>query len=131
VIQSPNNFQTPAAGSQNVQRTQATRDLIVGVSIVVKRDIMPTDAPICALMLINPLHLQLPLPVEPILFQLPPSRTMLMGELTMLLWRKPKKLWTLSLVCFSSITLLQLCYLILEHHILSYLLHMLGNIICP
>jgi hypothetical protein len=32
---------------------------------------------------------------------------------------------------FLSMTLLQLCYLILEHHILSYLLHMLGNIICP
>jgi hypothetical protein len=26
---------------------------------------------------------------------------------------------------------LQLCYLILEHHILSYLLHMLGSITCP
>jgi hypothetical protein len=32
----------------------------------------------------------------------------------MLLWRKPRKLWMLSLVCFSSMTLLQLCCLILE-----------------
>jgi hypothetical protein len=32
---------------------------------------------------------------------------------------------------FLSMTLLQLCYLILEHHILSYPLHMLRSIICP
>jgi hypothetical protein len=31
----------------------------------------------------------------------------------------------LSLVCYSSMTLLQLCYLILEHHTLSYLPNML------
>jgi hypothetical protein len=46
-------------------------------------------------------------------------------------WKKRKKLLMLSLACFSSMILLQLCYLILEHHILSYLLHMLGSIICP
>jgi hypothetical protein len=40
-------------------------------------------------------------------------------------WKKCKKLLMLSFVCFSSMTLLQLCCLILEHRILSYLLHML------
>jgi hypothetical protein len=44
------------------------RKIIVGASTMVKRDIMPTDAPICTLMLISPLLLHLPLPVEPILF---------------------------------------------------------------
>jgi hypothetical protein len=42
--------------------------LIIGASTVVKRDIMPTDAPIHKLVLISPLQLHLPLPVEPILF---------------------------------------------------------------
>jgi hypothetical protein len=107
------------------------RFLIIGALTVEKRDIMPTDAPICTLVLISPLQLHLPLPVEPILFWLPPSRTILVEESIMLLWRKPKKLQMLSLVCFSSMTLLQLCYLILEHHILSYLLHILRSIICP
>jgi hypothetical protein len=45
-------------------------------------------------------------------------------------WNKRKKLLMLSLLSFSSTTLMQLCYLILEHRILSYLLHMLGSIIC-
>jgi hypothetical protein len=69
--------------------------------------------------------------MEPILFLLLLGKTMLMGESTMLLGRKPKKLLMLSLVCFSSTPLLQLCYLILEHRILSYLLHVLKSIICP
>jgi hypothetical protein len=93
------------------------RKLIGGASTMVKRDIMPTDAPIRSLVLISLLQLHLLLPVEPILFRLPLSRTMFMGESTMLLWRKPKKLQTLSLVYFSSTTLLQLCYFILEHNI--------------
>jgi hypothetical protein len=98
---------------------------------VVKRDITPTDAPIHALMLINPLQLHLSLPVEPTLFLLLPSRATPVGESIMWLWNKRKKLLMLSLVCFSSMTLLQLCCLILEHQILSYLLHMLESIICP
>jgi hypothetical protein len=97
------------------------RKLVVGASTMAKRGIMPTDAPTRALVLISPLQLHLPLLVEPIMFRLPPSRTMLMGESTMLVWRKPRKLLMLSLVYFSSMILLQLCYLILEHHILSYL----------
>jgi hypothetical protein len=105
--------------------------LIVGATTVVKRDITPTNAPIQALVLISPLHLHLPLPVESTLFLLLPSRTMLMGESTMLPWEKRKKLLMLSLVCFPSTMLLQLCCLILEHHILLDLLHMLGSIICP
>jgi hypothetical protein len=134
VIQCPNNLRLLLLEVRMFRGPKLPKTcckLIVGASTVVKRDIIPTDAPIRALVLINPLQLHLPLPVEPIRFQLPPSRTMLVGESTMLMWRKPKKLQTLSLVCFSSMTLLQLCYLIMEHHILSYLLHMLGSIICP
>jgi hypothetical protein len=105
--------------------------LIEGASIVEKMDIMPTDALIRALALISQLHLHLPLPMEPTLFLLPPSKSMPEGESTMLLWRKPRMLRMLSLVCFSPTTPLQLCYLILGHHILLYLLYMLRNIICP
>jgi hypothetical protein len=58
-----------------------TRDkLIVGATTMVKRDIMPTDAPMRALMLISPLQLHLPLPMETTLFLLLPSRTMPVGE---------------------------------------------------
>jgi hypothetical protein len=78
--------------------------LIVGATTVERRDIIPTDAPIRALVLIRLLLLHLPLPVEPTLFLLLPNKTMLMEESTMLLWRKPRKLLMLSLVCFSSMT---------------------------
>jgi hypothetical protein len=59
--------------------------LIVGATTMERRDIIPTDVPICALVLIRLLLLHLPLPVEPTLFLLLPSRTMLMGESTMLM----------------------------------------------
>jgi hypothetical protein len=62
--------------------------LIVGATTVVKRDITPTDAPIRALMLISPLQLHLPLPVEPTLFMLLPSRTTPVGESIMWVWKK-------------------------------------------
>jgi hypothetical protein len=78
--------------------------LIIGATTVERRDIIPTDAPIRALVLIRLLLLHLPLPVEPTLFLLLPNKTMLMEESTMLLWRKPRKLLMLSLVCFSSMT---------------------------
>jgi hypothetical protein len=47
------------------------------------------------------------------------------GRVNHVAMKKRKKLLMLSLVYFSSMTPLQLCYLILEHRILSYLLHML------
>jgi hypothetical protein len=103
--------------------------LIGSATPVVRRVILPISAPICALTLLSSLRLHLP--VKPTPFLLLPSRTMNVGESTMLLWRKLKNLQTLSLVYFPSTTLLQLCYLILEHRILSYLLHMLGSIIFP
>jgi hypothetical protein len=95
VIQRPNNLQTLVAGSQNVQRTQATQDLPQADHRCFNCDEKGHYAnrcPICTLVLISPLQLHLPQPMEPILFRLPPSRTILMGESTMLLWRKPKKL---------------------------------------
>jgi hypothetical protein len=73
--------------------------------LVARRVILPTNAPTYAL-IPRQLHLHLHLPVEPTLFLLLPSRTMHVGESTILLWRKPKKLQTLLLVCFSSMTLL-------------------------
>jgi hypothetical protein len=53
--------------------------------LVEKKVIMPIDAPIRVHVLINPLQLYLPLPMEPTLFSLLLGRTMLMGQLTMLL----------------------------------------------
>jgi hypothetical protein len=59
--------------------------LIIDATTVERRDIMPADAPICAPMLIRLLLLHLTLPMEPTLFLLLPSKTILMGESTMLL----------------------------------------------
>jgi hypothetical protein len=81
--------------------------LIVDATIVVKRNITPTDAPIHTLVLISPLQLHLPQPVEPTLFLLLPCRTMPMGESIMWQWKKRKKLLMLSLVCFTQTILLQ------------------------
>jgi hypothetical protein len=100
--------------------------LIGSAMPVVRRVILPTSAQIHALALFNNLHLHLHM--EPTLFMLLPRRTMPTWESTMLLWRK---LQTFSLIYFPSMTLLQLCYLILEHHILSYVMSMLRSIICP
>jgi hypothetical protein len=80
--------------------------LIVDAITVVKRDIKPTDAPIHALMLISPLQLHMTLPVEPTLFLLLPSRTTPVEESIMWSWKKRKELLMLSLVYFSSMTLL-------------------------
>jgi hypothetical protein len=80
--------------------------LIVGATTVVKRDITLPDDPIHALVLISSLELHLPLLVEPTLFLLLPSRTTPVGEAIMWPWKKRKKLMMLSLVCFSSMTLL-------------------------
>jgi hypothetical protein len=83
---------------------------------------LPANAPIHTPTLLR----QLCLPLHPLL----PSKTTSVGRSIMSRWRKPRKLQTWSLVYFLSMTLLQLCCLILEHHILSYLLHMLRSIIC-
>jgi hypothetical protein len=81
--------------------------LTVSAIAVVNRDITLIDAPIRALMSVSQLYLHLPLPVELTLFLSLPSRTTLVGESIMWLWKKRKKLLMLSLVCFSSMTLLQ------------------------
>jgi hypothetical protein len=59
-------------------------ELIVATTTVERRDIMTTDAPVRTSVLIRLLLLYLPLPVEPTLSLLLPSRTMLVEELTML-----------------------------------------------
>jgi hypothetical protein len=78
-------------------RTQCS--LNRGAMVVARRDTLPTNAPTHAL-IPRQLHLHLHLLMEPTLFLLLPSRTMHLGESTILLWRKPKKLRMLSLVCF-------------------------------
>jgi hypothetical protein len=82
---------------------------------------LPTNGPIHAIALSRQLCPHLHLPVELILFPVLLDRTMFAGSSIMSQWRKPRKFQTWSLVCFSSTTLLQLCCLILEHRILSYL----------
>jgi hypothetical protein len=134
VIQHPNNSQTLMLGIRMLREPKLLQTccrLNGGVLLVERRVISLTDAATHTHTSTRQLHLHLHLPVEPTLFLLLPSRTTLVGESTMLPWKKHKKLLMLPLVCFSSTTLLQLCYLILEHHILSYLLHMLGRLICP
>jgi hypothetical protein len=116
VIQRPNNPQIRATGNHSVQRTQATQDPLQADC----RCYNCGDKGHCSNRCPNPCTMQirllhLPPLVESTLFLLLPSRTMFKGESTMLLWRKPRKLRTWSLVCFSSMTLLQLCYLIMEH----------------
>jgi hypothetical protein len=66
------------------------------VVLVERKVILPIDAPIHAHTRIILLQLHLPLPVEPTLFLLLLGKTMHVGESTMLLWRKPKKLQALS-----------------------------------
>jgi hypothetical protein len=75
---------------------------------VERRVILLTDAPTHTHASTRQLQLHLFLPREPTLFLLLPSRTTPIGESIMLMWRKSKKLLTLSLVCFSSTKLLQL-----------------------
>jgi hypothetical protein len=102
-----------------------------GASPMERRAILLTDAPTRALMLINQLQLHQTRPVVPTMYLFLARRTTLEKELILLLWRKPRKLQTLSMVCFLSTPFLQLCCFILQHRILSYLLHMLKKIICP
>jgi hypothetical protein len=64
---------------------KARYKLIIGATTVERRDITSTDAPIRAPMLIRLLLLHLPPLVEPTLFLYLPSRTMLVGDSTMLL----------------------------------------------
>jgi hypothetical protein len=131
VIQRPNNFQTPATRTENVKRTQAAQDPLQANRRCFAcgenghfANRCPNSRPHA-----DQLATATPaLPVEPTPFLLPPSKTMLEEESTMSLWRKPQML---SWVCFSSMPLLQLYYLILGQRILSYLLHMLKSIIYP
>jgi hypothetical protein len=100
-------------------------------SLVERNVTLPTNAPTRAAALLRQLRPPLHLPVRQILFLLLLGRTMFMERSIMSQLRKPRKLWTWSLVHFPSMTFLQLCCLILEHRILSYLLHMLRHVIYP
>jgi hypothetical protein len=103
-----------------------------GVATLLGRKVtLPSNAPIHTTALLRQLCPPLRLPVGLILFLLLLDRTMFMERSITSHWRKPRKLQTWSLVHFSSMTHLLLCYLILEHRILSYPLHMLRSIIYP
>jgi hypothetical protein len=133
VMPRPNNSQTHATGNQSVQRTQAAQNLLQGeqsATLVGRKVTLPTNTPISATALLRQPCPPLRLPMVLILALLLLDRTMFTERSIMSQWRKTRKLQTWSLVRFSSMTLLQLCYLILEHRILLYLLHMLRSIIC-
>jgi hypothetical protein len=102
-----------------------------GVSLAGRKVTLPTSVPIRAIVLLWQLRPLLCLPMGQILFLLLLGRTSFMERLIMSQLRNPRKLRTWSSVHFPSMTSLQLCCLILEHHILSYLLHMLRSIIYP
>jgi hypothetical protein len=69
-------------------KTQCRLD---GSAMLVERKvILPINAPICVHARISPLPLHLPLPMEPTLFLLMLGKTILVGQSTMLLWRKTK-----------------------------------------
>jgi hypothetical protein len=134
VMSRPSTFQTPTAGNQNVQRTQATQNLPQGERKCFTCGEKGHFANQCP----NPCSRPPPIAASTsaptrgansVLLLL--GRTMFMERSIMSQLRKPRKLQTWSLVRFPSMTFLQLCCLILEHRILSYLLHMLRSIICP
>jgi hypothetical protein len=105
IPQHPNNFQTPGARNQNVQRTQAAQNPMPverKCYACGERGHYTNQCPNPAPALLKQLHLHLHLSMGPTLFLLLLSRTMRVGESTMLLWSKPKKHQTLSLVCFCS-----------------------------
>jgi hypothetical protein len=65
-----------------------------------RRVILPIDTQIRARAIISPLQLHMPQSMEPTQFLLLLGRTMLVGESTMLSWRKPKKLPSVVLGIF-------------------------------
>jgi hypothetical protein len=68
--------------------------------LVERRVILPIDTQIRARAIISLLQLHMPQPMEPTQFLLLLGRTMLVGESTMLPWRKPKKLPSVVLGIF-------------------------------
>jgi hypothetical protein len=136
VIQRPNNFHTPTARNQSAQRTQAAQNPLQGErkSYACRERERGHYANQCpnpcayppqiAVSTVAPTRRANSVPVDA-------KQKYAHGRVNHVAWRKPRKLRMLSLVCFLSMTLLQLCCLILKHHILSYLLRMLRSIICP
>jgi hypothetical protein len=130
----PSSSQTPIAGNQNAQRTQAAQNPLPGEQRCFTYGEKGQFANQCPNLRSRPppAAASTPAPTRgKILFLLLLGRTSFTKRSIMSQLRKPRKLRTWSSVCFRSMTSLQLCYLILEHRILSYLLHMLRGIIYP
>jgi hypothetical protein len=109
VIQLPNNLQTPAAGNQSVQRTQATQDPQQADRRCYNYGELGHYANRCPnpCTCVNQPAIATPAPTGgansvPVAAKQIYAR----GRSIMWLWKKRKKLLMLSLVCFSSMTLL-------------------------
>jgi hypothetical protein len=100
-----------------------------GARLMWRKVTLPTNDPVSATALLRQSCPPLRLPVGLSMFLL--DRSMFIEGTITSQWRRPSKLQAWSLVHFLSMTLLQLCCLILEHRILSYPLHLLRSIICP
>jgi type 1 glutamine amidotransferase len=134
VIQHPNNLQTPTSGNQNVQRSQATQD-----PLQVDRRCYNygeeghyanrcpnrrTRANQTATATPTPTSGANSIPVAT-------KQNYAHGRVNHLVVEEAQEVLDVVIGMFSSVTLLRLCCLILEHLILSYLLCMLRSIIYP
>jgi hypothetical protein len=130
----PSTSQTPIAGNQNVQRTQATQNPLPGEQRCFAYGEKCHFANQCSNPRNRPPLATASTPVttrEANFVPVAARQNFIHEKSIMSQLRKPRKLRTWSLVRFPSTTSLQLCCLILKHHILSYLLHMLRSIIYP
>jgi hypothetical protein len=133
VIRRPNNFQTPAARNQSAQRTQAAQNPLQGewkcyacgerCHYANQCHNPRSRPPLIAVSTPPPTHGANYVPVAA-------KQNIARGRVNHVAVEEAQEARMLSLVYFSSTTLLQLCYLILEHRILSYLLRVLRSIIC-
>jgi hypothetical protein len=105
--------------------------MVNGSAMLVGREVtLPTNAPIYAPALLR--QLSTPAPTRGAnSVPIAAKQNYVHRKVNLVAVKEAQELQMWSLVYFSSMTLLQLCYLILEHHIISYLQCMLRSIICP
>jgi hypothetical protein len=134
VNQRPSNFQTPVAGNQSVQRIQVARNPLQGERKCYACGARGHFTNKCPNPHIHPPQTAVSTPTlthGANSDHVATKQNYAHEKLNHVSVEEARKLQTWSLVCFSSMTLWQLCCLILEHRILSYPLHMLRSIICP
>jgi hypothetical protein len=126
-----NTSQTPAVGNQNVQRTQATQNPLQGEQRCFTCGEKGHFANQCSNLRSRPPQTVVSTPTVTRGVNSVPiaaRQNFVRGKVNHVIVEEAQ---TRSLVHFPSTTSLQLCCLILEHHILSYPLHMLRSIIYP